>query len=56
MEIRAITFSFSVILCSAIVVPTKSDSDVISFFTIVKKNINFYTPFELTRIERSLEY
>ena len=37
------------------VLQAKSDSGVI-FFSIVKLNINLYTPLELTRIDKSLVY
>ena len=39
------------------VVPTQSDSDVIFCLQLLSiKNINLYTPLELTRIDRSLVY
>ena len=38
------------------VVPTKSDSDVVLCLQLLRKNINLYTPPELTRINRLLVY
>ena len=38
------------------VLPTKSDSEVILFFIIVKQKTNVYTSLELTLIGRSLLY
>ena len=38
------------------VLPAKSDSDVMVCLQLLSKNINLYTPLELTRIDISLMY
>ena len=52
---RCIYFCVVVINFLSTDVPTKNDSYVI-FFTNVKLNINLYTPFKVTRIDRSIVY